>query len=287
MTAVLVGVLSIVTIVGCSFLSSGVDLGVPGVTTRKLSLSGFSDRDALVVSPQAIEPNKKGQQRRPLVVFLHGLGGDAESMAKLSGWPVAARDHNLVVAFGEGLDKSWNADGCCGKASSDGTDDVGYLVRLIKDVSSKYPIDPKRVYMAGFSNGAMMTYRFACERGDLLAGAGSAMGTNTSGCALKKPLTFLQITGTADSVVPIAGGRSIAPNIGPFPSITGSVGAIATSNGCPAPVTLSKPPALSRRWGPCTDGVSVGLDTLSGVGHSYPVSNGYSATDAFLTFWGL
>jgi polyhydroxybutyrate depolymerase len=36
---------------------------------------------------------------------------------------------------------------------------------------NKYKADPKRIFVSGISNGAIMSYRLACELSDRLAGA--------------------------------------------------------------------------------------------------------------------
>jgi len=46
---------------------------------------------------------------------------------------------------------------------------VGFIAAAIDDVRVHLQIDPDRIYMVGFSNGGMLAYRFAAERGDILA----------------------------------------------------------------------------------------------------------------------
>jgi polyhydroxybutyrate depolymerase len=48
-------------------------------------------------------------------------------------------------------------------------DDVGFVAALLDDLASRTAIDRTRVYATGFSNGAMMAYRLASERPDLVA----------------------------------------------------------------------------------------------------------------------
>lgn len=268
---------------GCSWLGGDrVDLGIAGLTARTVTVPGTGGRTALLGVPDG---GAAGD--RPLVVVLHGLGGDAEGMARISAWAAAAVQHDLVVAFGEGGEASWNAEGCCGGADAEGTDDVDYLHRLIAHLIATQDVDPQAVFLTGYSNGGMMTYRYLCEHGDELAGAASVAGTNTSGCTPEDPVDLLQISGADDTVVPLAGGPSTTPGIGPFPSVTGSVEAVARAFGCPPERTVTRPPALVTRWGPCRDDVEVGLDVLSGAGHGYPLGSDYVATEEILAFWGL
>ena len=40
---------------------------------------------------------------------------------------------------------------------------MGFISALIDAVANKYTVDRKRVYVTGASNGAMMSFRLACE----------------------------------------------------------------------------------------------------------------------------
>ena len=98
--------------------------------------------------------------------------------------------------------------GECGWASCN--DDVGFLKRVVADVLEKQAADKDRIYVAGFSNGAMMAQRVACEASDLFAAVFLAGGRVEPGfeCTPGKPLPLLQINGARDRVVPYDGSAS-------------------------------------------------------------------------------
>src|SRR3546814_13756694 len=77
-----------------------------------------------------------------------------------------AAEHGAWVILPE-ADDEWNEN----PDKSDGTDDVGFLSQLITTATMLRPIDPKRVYLTGMSNGGFMVERLACARPDLIAGA--------------------------------------------------------------------------------------------------------------------
>src|SRR3546814_4607864 len=83
-----------------------------------------------------------------------------------------AAEHGAWVILPE-ADDEWNEN----PDKSDGTDDVGFLSQLITTATMLRPIDPKRVYLPGMSNGGFMVERLACARPDLIAGAAIVAAT--------------------------------------------------------------------------------------------------------------
>jgi polyhydroxybutyrate depolymerase len=161
----------------------------------------------------------------PLVVVVHGAFDTAAGMEKKSGFSRLADREGFFALYPEGMNlfgflSHWNAGHCCGKAAADGVDDVGFLAAAIERACERVPVDRSRIYMVGFSNGGMLTYRFAAERGDLLAAAaplgasaGGRPSTDAPEWRIPPPvaeLPILSIHGLADDYVPFAGGGSPA-----------------------------------------------------------------------------
>jgi polyhydroxybutyrate depolymerase len=299
---VIIAVLIAVVAASCSALSDRVDLATPGVTGRWIDVVGAGSgldaglvRRALVAAPDDIDPR---QQRflggdsadpgggLPLVVVNHGLGSTPEFTAAVTGWPSVVGTDRMLAVFPEGWEASFNAGGCCGEAVAAGVDDVAFLRDVIDAVSGLYPVDRDRVFMTGYSNGGMVTYRFLCEHANLLAGAGSVVGTNADGCAPSAPVSFLQITGRDDTVVPPAGGTSSTPGLGPFASTVESAELVARAGRCGERDTVELGVAEVTRWPDCEAGVRVELDLVP-FGHDWPMAPEYAATARLLQFWGL
>ena len=98
--------------------------------------------------------------------------------------------------------------GHCGWASCN--DDVGFLKFLVATVSADFQIDESSLFVTGFSNGAMMTNRIACEASELFAAAVLVGGRVEPGfeCTPSKALPLLQINGGSDKTVPHDGSAS-------------------------------------------------------------------------------
>ncbi|MCP4301575.1 MAG: prolyl oligopeptidase family serine peptidase [Gammaproteobacteria bacterium] len=95
--------------------------------------------------------------------------------------------------------------GQCGWASCH--DDVGFLKKLVAKIATDFTVDSDRVYISGFSNGAMMANRIACEASELFAAVVLVGGRVESGfeCMPTGALPLLQMNGGEDTAVPFDG----------------------------------------------------------------------------------
>lgn len=160
----------------------------------------------------------------PLVVVLHGAFSTAREMEDWTGWSTLADREGFLVAYPEGgwgllgLLQHWNAGHCCGRAVEKGEDDVGFVALVVQDAAQRLNVDPRRVYVTGFSNGGMLAYRVIAERTGLFAAAApvaaSHGGRATAAAPLwvtpepQGPLPVLVMHGLEDANVPFAGGVS-------------------------------------------------------------------------------
>lgn len=197
--------------------------GVPksGTYQKKLAtkIMGAS-RSYLLHVPTNFNPKEKV----PLVVVIHGAFSTPKQMEEESGFSHIADRENILVAYPAGayglfgFFQHWNAGHCCGKAANDHIDDGGFLESVIEDIRHHFMVDDTRIYMVGFSNGGMLTYRFAAERTHLLAAAApmaaSLGGKASSDAPLwitpkpKGPLPLIIFHARDDPSVPYEGGRS-------------------------------------------------------------------------------
>lgn len=236
-----------------------------------------------------VPPGYNGRTQLPMVVVIHGAFDNAKGMEKFTGFSRLADREGFVVLYPNGIGilgylQHWNAGHCCGKAAADGIDDVGFIAAAIEDVCQYVSIDPLRIYMVGFSNGGMMTYRFASERGDLLAAAASlaaSIGGRPDAEASEwriadpvKPLPLLVMHGMDDDDVRFSGGRSLhRKGERTYWSVNDSVTFWLKTNGCkgsPGISSLSKGAVQIQTWNDCQEGVDVVLYQLSGWGHVWP-----------------
>lgn len=228
----------------------------------------------------------------PLLIGLHGGTGWAEQFARSSGYDGLAEANGVLAVYPEGVgagdqaastsgpaQRTWNGGVCCGPAARDDVDDVAFIEALLDEVARRYPIDPDRVFASGHSNGAIMSYRLACELSDEVVAVAFFAGTlGVDDCRPSAPVSLMHLHGTADENLPYTGGvgpRSIAGVA--FPPPPAGVRRFASAEDCPTePVTTTSPTDPNVRietWSPCVDGAEVRFVTIESASHAWPGSD--------------
>jgi polyhydroxybutyrate depolymerase len=177
----------------------------PGVTTQTLAVDG-TERDYLLSIPPAYDP----AQRAPLVLNFHGLGSNKEQQALYSGMNQKAGAEGYLVITPDGTGetlKRWSFPPLPGA-----TADVDFVKQILKTTSRTLCIDAARIYATGISNGAIFSTMLACALPGRLAAIAPVAGVNgIEACTAGTPPTsVLAFHGTADPIVPYAGGRYFA-----------------------------------------------------------------------------
>jgi len=227
--------------------------------------SSIGTRTAVVHRPAGLGRNS------PLVVVMHGAGGSGEQVRSSFGWDTLADRDGFLVAYPNGFNRYWNAGFCCGVPHARNVDDVGFLHSLVQQLVAEDGVDPHRVYAVGMSNGAMMTYAWACARPDDLAGIGPVAGALVAPCHPAPAITVVAIHGTADRSVPLNGGvgpKSVSHY--PYPAVTMSLAPFVAADHCaPVPKRTDRPPVALSTW-TCAGDRNVTLAVVTGLGHEWP-----------------
>lgn len=155
----------------------------------------------------------KSHKRVPLLVLLHGGGSDGRRMVKFTGFNRIAEDEGMIIATPNGIDRHWN-DGRANtgyRAHEQGVDDVGFISQLIDKLAQEYRIDRDRVYVAGISNGGMMSYRLGLEIPGKIAAIAPVVAALPEELAKKqwsgRPVPAVIINGTEDPLIKWDGGE--------------------------------------------------------------------------------
>jgi polyhydroxybutyrate depolymerase len=246
-----------------------------GTHRREIRVAGRA-RSYLVHVPASLTEGPSA-----VVLVFHGGGGTAENAQRMSHFDLAADRHGFVAVFPDGTGRlrdrllTFNAGNCCGTALDNGVDDVAFTRALIEDLGRALPIDRKRLFVTGMSNGGMMSYRLACEAADLFAAAAPVAGANNlEVCQPSMPVAVLAVHGTADRSVKFEGGptdpairldthdrvdRSVDESIRPFLDLAR----------CTPPPVVTRNGEAERRVYACTGGAVEVLAVIGG-GHAWP-----------------
>jgi|SRR5581483_8176495 len=219
----------------------------------------------------------------PAVIVLHGATATAGWTAQGSGFAEAAAARGFAAVFPQGIRRQWN-DGREGRTSAVAdVDDVGFLQQLIDEIIGRGIADASRIYIAGISNGGMMTFRMLCEASERFAGAATVIANMPAGvgerCRLRKPVPIVMFNGTADPMVPYdGGGVGLAGGRGMVWGAEQTAAFMARGNGCgdarettPPAEPPGEPVRVTRlAWSHCRSGSGVILYRLEGAGHQLP-----------------
>ncbi|NCG22257.1 MAG: hypothetical protein GWP91_24845 [Rhodobacterales bacterium] len=176
----------------------------------------------------------KSEGPRPLVVSLHGGGGDHNTISQSTQLIALSNQEGFVVAFPEGLgfvDNVWNAGSCCGSSDEDrkDVDDVTFLDDLAVEIGSR--TCGADVLAQGFSNGGMMSHRWACE-GQTVDGLLPASGTLLTSKCEGVPVPIRHYHGENDPSVPYEGGMGRKEEVGIVTSVPDTMAIWRIRNKC-------------------------------------------------------
>lgn len=202
----------------------------------------------------------------PVVVAFHGMGQTAENFAKITDLPAQAAKAHMIAAIpqGAGSPAMW-------QPGPDGAD--AHLVTAILDeLEATQCVDTARVYLAGFSVGAVMAATYGCADQERIAALELVSVQFPADC--KRPMPVVAFHGTADPIVPYTAGKGA---IGDVKGTEADMTVWAKMNGCDTggfPVPAAAAPKVTRfTFAGCKDGSAVVLYRIAGGGHAWPGSD--------------
>lgn len=262
----------------------------PEPATQTFTLHpGSAPRQFLVYRPSR-SPERAAL---PVVLMLHGAGATAGWMLEETRWHLTADREGFLVVLPEGLrpDPSrppdflnnpqlWNDGSPHSAAGGSQEDELAFLNAVLDEVIRRFPVDKRRVYVTGFSNGGGMAFRFAEQSSARLAALAPVAGY----CWRAEPrlavaLPTLYLVGTRDPLVPLAGGtiKSLWTGLPEYRQpVAETLHRWARALGCPPEPSVTGEGEGVRvdRYGPGRDGVRMEVHTVFGLGHHWPGGRG-------------
>lgn len=178
---------------------------LPEQKTINISFDGY-DRSFIIYLPLGY--NNAGKM--PLLFVIHGGSGTPEGMIRLADFRPIANKEKVVLVYPAGHQKNWN-DGRPTTPNQMGINDVGFFNRMCDYMIANHSVDANRIYATGISNGGFMASRLGCELSNRIAAIAVVAATMEANsvspnCNPNRPVPAIYIHGTADPLVPFAGG---------------------------------------------------------------------------------
>jgi polyhydroxybutyrate depolymerase len=153
--------------------------------------------------------NYSGTERIPLVMVLHGGGGNAKHMVKFSGFNEISDKENFLAVYPEGYEKNWS-DGRIGDELPTKRDDVKFISILLDTLIANYNIDTTRIFSTGISNGGFfsiyLAYRLSARILAVAPICANIPENYKNDFKLDHPVSMMLINGTGDKLVKYDGG---------------------------------------------------------------------------------
>jgi polyhydroxybutyrate depolymerase len=253
-----------------SLLAGAVSPAQAETFIQSIQVDGV-ERSWQLFVPPTYNPNTK----HALVLDFHGTGGNPQGQSRNSDFIRLAGENGFLVVNpagkyirGANSGASWNVD-----LDPKGVDDVRFVRELIAHLRTKYSIDPQRIYSTGFSGGARMSSRLACDLSDVIAAVGPVGGIRfPDKCTPAHAVALIAFHGEEDEVNHFE-HRSDSPAYWPV-GVNEAVSSWAKQNSC-KPKAHERPLAAGVTqftYEDCTPGGDVVLVTLKHGRHTWPGS---------------
>jgi polyhydroxybutyrate depolymerase len=257
----------------------------PGDHSLTLKHNG-RERSAIIHVPA----RAAAKRALPVILNFHGGGGHGANEQEYSLMDRLAERESFIAVYPNGSGRfgnrllTWNAGSCCAYTALNNIDDVGFVRALLAELSSQLPIDRRRVFATGMSNGGMMAHRLAAEASDLIAAvAPVAGGIVLPTIKTSRAVPVMHIHSVDDPRALYGGGLG-----SPFPltksqvfhsNIDKMIAKWVRHNGCASEPTIGDRrsdrdarghTATKYVYSKCRDGTEVVLWKLTGAGHVWP-----------------
>jgi polyhydroxybutyrate depolymerase len=242
-----------------------------------------------------VPPAAAGGKPLPLVLNLAGATQNGVLEELQTGMDQSADQNGYLVAYPNGTRIStvltpdpvakqaqygWNAGQCCGLPVTDKVNDVGFLLKVITDIAARTPVNLRRVYATGISNGGMMAYALAAQASEHFAAISSVSGqVEIPTIHPTRAVPTLEFHSVDDPIALFDGVKNKNPKL--TLSVMEGIDQWVRADGCSSkprvgktivgtgPVSSGETATLIT-YGRCRSGAEVALWRFTGSGHVWP-----------------
>lgn len=221
--------------------------------------AGGLNRSYEVIGPVAALPDSA-----PVIVVLGGVNAPVDVEIRRDRMVPYAAAGLAELVYPIGYEMSWNAGGCCGKAARARVDDIAFMNALAAAVN---PGHKRPLIVVGYSNGGRLAYTMACGPSDPFDETVIVKAMPDAGCALRRPLTILQIDSLNDPFIPYQPGDTGRES----PPATVQNARLRALDGCTGAPAATRHGAMTfSTWSSCRSGQRVGFAVWDSEDHSFP-----------------
>ncbi len=276
-------ILFCIFLVGCNLIKFDDGIDIP-ISTHYTDIEGQKRFYKVFI------PSTSNDLPKPLIIILHGNGGNGSTMIKETKWYELATAHQFIVVAPEASRpyphkarnqrdnrQTWNDGSGRFHSGEQNINDVLFIQTIISEMCQNHNIDTERVFATGFSNGASMTFRLAQEAPEI-KGIAPVAGINW--LSNQKPnhsIPMVYIVGAEDMAKPLGGGVTKAANgkvleQTPKPPIRDMIDNWAQLNVCNQnPIAFSISNGVDGiRFVDCNNQVNMEYIVIDDLGHIWP-----------------
>lgn len=259
-----------------------------GSTLHKLKHDG-RERSYYLYVPKSWD----GKTALPVVFLFHGGGGGARGALYYYDLETKAEEAGFLLVTPNGTGESehilltWNVVFGFGYAQKNNVDDLGFVNTLLQKLEKEYPVDSRRIFATGLSNGAIFCHFLAAQPDSRFAAIAPVVGTaggkdpHEKDLHLppqpQKPVSVCIIQGLIDEHIPINGGLQ-KKSVGEPKTMLSASGTIdfwVAANGCSTSPESRYDAALQttiHNYRNGKDGSEVIAYVIHNMGHAWPGS---------------
>jgi polyhydroxybutyrate depolymerase len=267
-------------------ISIAAKFRLPSKPTKKDSNSTPVDASVLQVGHLTryyrlhVPPAINAKKTMPLLIVFHGRDSSGKFMERHTQFNKLADQKGFIVVYPDGISVKWDSL----RRRPERTNDIGFVSALIDNLGQRYNLNRQRIYVTGFSNGAVFSQRIACELSNKIAASAAIASTMADEllqiCKPNQPIPMLLINGTNDPGVPYESLKA------GWLSVQDTAKFWRNHNRCSSQPVKSLMPENSQvrieTYQQCAHKTSVKLYVIQGGKHAWTIPQGdtqHSSTD--------
>ncbi len=258
-----------INVVGLILLTISGGLFAQGASSLKTIKIADDQRKYRLFLPAAYSANNA----YPLVINFHGTNGHPDKQAELSEFEKLAEIENFIVVSPLALFKretdgpiTWNVN------LKKGPDDVLFIRQLITSLKQQFSIEETRIFATGFSGGARMSSRLACDLSSIIAAIGPVAGIRyPKDCKPSRGVATITFHGKKDRVnhYYLRSDSPIYWNMG----VEDAVSAWVENNQCQSTIQAHYSPSVEIiQYKNCARNADIDFYRSTEAGHTWPGS---------------